>query len=114
MITSRQKGRWIFPKGVIESGADAAETAAQEAWEEGGVHGEIRLPSIGVFSYYRSQVRHQVEMFALQVISEANDWPEQSFRRRAWMSPADASRNCRRRPLRVLFDQWITRTSQGF
>ena len=34
LITSRRTGRWIFPKGAVESDMTPARSAAKEAWEE--------------------------------------------------------------------------------
>lgn len=37
LITSRDTGRWVLPKGWPIDGMSAAQAAAQEAWEEAGV-----------------------------------------------------------------------------
>lgn len=37
LTTSRRNKRWIIPKGLIEYHLSAADSAAQEAWEEAGV-----------------------------------------------------------------------------
>src|SRR5690606_28829887 len=50
LITSRGRGKWIFPKGGQVDGMTPWETAAHEAWEEAGVSGEIEQEPIG--SYY--------------------------------------------------------------
>ena len=39
VITSRRTGRWIFPKGGKMPFLSAADTAAEEAYEEAGVRG---------------------------------------------------------------------------
>ena len=38
LVTSRDTGRWVIPKGWPMEGKSSAESAAQEAWEEAGVH----------------------------------------------------------------------------
>ncbi|MEN9850080.1 MAG: hypothetical protein RL128_243, partial [Pseudomonadota bacterium] len=41
LITSRDTGRWVIPKGWPIDGLAPAQTAAREAWEEAGVEGDI-------------------------------------------------------------------------
>ena len=44
-ITSRNGKRWVIPKGWIDPGQTAGETALQEAWEEAGLTGALERPS---------------------------------------------------------------------
>jgi 8-oxo-dGTP pyrophosphatase MutT (NUDIX family) len=44
LITSLTSGRWIIPKGIIEPPLSSAASAAQEAFEEAGVRGELSGP----------------------------------------------------------------------
>ncbi len=54
MITSRDTGRWILPKGWPIDGLDEAGSALQEAWEEAGVKdGRIANAPIGTFDYQK-------------------------------------------------------------
>src|SRR6202008_2377008 len=41
LLVRPRGGRWIFPKGSVESGLTHAQAAALEAFEEAGVHGRI-------------------------------------------------------------------------
>jgi len=41
LLVRTRGGRWIFPKGGVESGLTQAQSAALEAFEEAGVHGRI-------------------------------------------------------------------------
>ena len=41
LITSRDTGRWVIPKGWPMQGLSDAEAASIEAWEEAGVRGDI-------------------------------------------------------------------------
>jgi 8-oxo-dGTP pyrophosphatase MutT (NUDIX family) len=41
LLVQSRGGRWIFPKGGVESGLTQAQSAALEAFEEAGVHGRI-------------------------------------------------------------------------
>ena len=52
MITSRDTGRWVLPKGWPIDGYDAPGSALQEAWEEAGVkEAEIDPDMIGTYEY---------------------------------------------------------------
>jgi len=41
LVTSRDTGRWVLPKGWAERGLTGSELAAKEAFEEAGVVGEV-------------------------------------------------------------------------
>ena len=45
LLVRTRKGRWTFPKGGVVGGLTRAQSAALEAFEEGGVHGRIERAS---------------------------------------------------------------------
>jgi len=97
LITSRDTGRWVIPKGGIEKGFTAAQAAAQEAYEEAGVKGIISEMMLGIYTYSKrlsSGVARPttVEVYALQVEKLLKKWPERSERRLKWMAVAKAVR----------------------
>ena len=49
LITSRDTGRWLIPKGWPMTGVKDYDAAAQEAWEEAGVVGPVRRKPIGSY-----------------------------------------------------------------
>ena len=51
LITSRDTGRWIIPKGWPMRNRSEAQAAAREAWEEAGLRGVIDERSIGFYTY---------------------------------------------------------------
>src|SRR5271169_3518963 len=51
LLVQSRGGRWIFPKGGVESGLTPAQSAALEAFEEAGVHG--RMEEIPFARYFR-------------------------------------------------------------
>ena len=56
LITSRDTGRWIVPKGWPIRGLSSNETALQEAWEEAGVKkGQASTAPIGTYTYGKRQ-----------------------------------------------------------
>lgn len=96
LITSRDTGRWVIPKGWPMEGLCAAEAARQEAWEEAGVEGRIALEPIGLFSYDKQRLPKDplpcvVSVFALRVTGLAEKYPERRERRRKWFSATKAA-----------------------
>lgn len=95
LITSRDTGRWIIPKGWPMDGHTPSEAAAVEAWEEAGVTGKVSEKMAGVYSYTKpleqTPLPILVMVFALRVKTCHDDWPEKSQRTRKWMSPRKAA-----------------------
>lgn len=96
MITSRDTGRWIIPKGWPMPDLGPASCAAQEAWEEAGVQGHAAQRSVGSYFYAkalgpRMAVPCTVEVYPLRVERLAREFPERGQRRRKWFSPQKAA-----------------------
>jgi len=96
LITSRDTGRWIVPKGWIEDGEDGPAAALREAWEESGVTGEA-LPGgpVGHYRYLKQRTRRgdavcDVDVYLVKLINEDDHWPEKGQRRRKWFPVATA------------------------
>ena len=95
LITSRGSGRWLIPKGNAMAGRESHEAAAQEAFEEAGVEGEIVASPVGSFRYRKRRwwlwsVLAEVEVFPMRVDRLLETWPEQGQRRRQWFSHSEA------------------------
>lgn len=96
MITSRDTGRWVIPKGGLMSGLTDAESAAQEALEEAGVIGRVGASAIGTYRYLKVLKRRAprpmlVSVYALEVTALLDDWQEIGQRVRHWMTPEEAA-----------------------
>lgn len=90
LITSLNSKRWILPKGWLMEGLSAAESAAREAFEEAGVAGKIGGKAIGSYHYLKERkdgggVPCRVDVFALQVTAQMEEWPEKGAREIAWL-----------------------------
>ena len=97
LITTRDTGRWLIPKGWPEEDMAPHELAAHEAFEEAGVTGKVSKHPLGGFEYLKrlgakGTKRCRVIVFSLEVTEELADWPERFERRREWLRPADAAR----------------------
>lgn len=96
LITTRRTGRWIIPKGWPIDGLTPADCAAQEAWEEAGVRGQIHDHCLGLFSYNKMMDDDVVlpcvaMVYPLKVKYLENDYPEVGERRRKWVSRKKAA-----------------------
>jgi 8-oxo-dGTP pyrophosphatase MutT (NUDIX family) len=93
LITSLNSKRWIVPKGWPEPDLSPGENAAREAFEEAGVTGKISPQPIGSYHYLKERkdgggVPCSVEVFALAVTKQLDDWPEKGVRELIWL-PVD-------------------------
>lgn len=95
LITSRGRGKWIFPKGRMMTGKEPWESAAYEAYEEAGVEGEVEHTPIGSYFLPVTEERPkpvEVKMFPLRVTGQRDDWKEKGQRYRHWVVLAEAKR----------------------
>ncbi len=96
LITSRDTGRWIIPKGWPMTGLAPEAAAAQEAWEEAGVEGTTNPVCLGRYGYHKclaadATVPCAVAVYGLRVTRLADKFPEVKERRRAWFDLAEAA-----------------------
>lgn len=97
LITSRDTGRWVIPKGWPVPGLAPSAAAANEAWEEAGVLGRISDQPLGDYLYLKMtspvlSVRCAVTVFPLQVAELKRNFPEAKERRRRWFAADKAAR----------------------
>jgi 8-oxo-dGTP pyrophosphatase MutT (NUDIX family) len=107
LITSRDTGRWIIPKGWLVQGLTAAGSAAREAWEEAGIEGKPEEEALGYFAYRKGldegrAIPCVVEVFALRVERLTDRYPERGERRRKWFRPEKAAKKVDEPDLRQL------------
>jgi len=96
LVTSRESRRWVIPKGWTMKGRKPFEAAAQEAYEEAGLVGEIGRRPLGFYLYEkrlknRDSVLCQVKVFPLEVRKQLKRWPEREQRDLRWFTPSDAA-----------------------
>lgn len=107
IVTTRGRGVWTIPKGWPKPKKTKGEVAALEAFEEGGVSGEISAEPIGTYTYTKrlhtfSWVRCRAEVYGLLVERQLLTWPERNSRKIAWVSLARAAEMVRERELSAL------------
>jgi 8-oxo-dGTP pyrophosphatase MutT (NUDIX family) len=96
LVTSRDTGRWVIPKGWPTRGLSPRDSVAREAMEEAGLTGWIGDRSIGFYHYEKrladgSAVPCAVETFAFEVEEQFASWPEQDQRRTQWFELQQAA-----------------------
>lgn len=121
LMTSRDTGRWVIPKGWPMSGKLSHEVAAREAYEEAGVRGKVEATSLGFFTYPKVMkdgltVPCKVQVYPLAVTELAKNFKEKGERTLEWVSCNEAVRRVREPELRDLilgFQQRMGNTGQA-
>ena len=102
LITSRSRKRWVIPKGIVESEFSPQESAQKEAYEEAGITGKIINETIGKYTYKKWGGTCTVQVYLLEVDEILDDWPENYFRTREWMSVEEASKRVDEKKLKKI------------
>jgi 8-oxo-dGTP pyrophosphatase MutT (NUDIX family) len=96
LITSRETGRWVIPKGWLKKAAAARTMAAREAFEEAGLIGKASKRPFGTYRYFKrlsatETIVCEVEVFIIEADQQAEDWPEKAERQQRWLEPEAAA-----------------------
>lgn len=97
LVTSRETGRWVIPKGWPMRNRKNHDAAAIEAYEEAGVVGKVTKQPLGTFDYVkvmpkgRADVPCRVSVYVLNVEKLLPKWPESKERMRDFCSPVEAA-----------------------
>ncbi|MGQ7792009.1 NUDIX hydrolase [Faunimonas sp. B44] len=106
LVTSRDTGRWVLPKGWPMKKHAPHVAAAIEAFEEAGAIGKPSKQAIGSYEYQKQTatdtVPCRVTVYPLRVERLEETWPEQDERRRVWFQPEDAAEQVQEPDLRAL------------
>lgn len=97
LITSRDTGRWVLPKGWPEGEERLWDAAAREATEEAGLQGAVSTREAGRYLYAKTkasgeEIPCEVHVYALEVDTVADKWKEKRQRTRKWVAPSEAAR----------------------
>jgi 8-oxo-dGTP pyrophosphatase MutT (NUDIX family) len=108
LITTR-RGKWIFPKGIVDPGETREQAALKEAFEEAGLHGHIVGPPVGSYPLAKFGKEFEVIAMLMEVTQCDAHWMEQQMRRRRWVSTQDAFQLLEQPELHDLLHQAIAR-----
>jgi 8-oxo-dGTP pyrophosphatase MutT (NUDIX family) len=96
-IIRTHEGRWQLPKGWIEDGEPAEQTAVREVREEAGIDAEVVAPLGTIEYWYRStydaepaRVHKFVHVFLLRYTSGSTDDHDDEVVEARWVSLDDA------------------------
>ena len=96
MVTSRDTGRWVMPKGWLMDGKKPWRAAEIEALEEAGAVGSIANDPIGTYHYDKrlsggANLTCRVTVYPMRVDRLKRRWKERRERKRHWFSPRKAA-----------------------
>lgn len=84
IVRSKDKQRWVLPKGGVDAGLSKRENAIKEIVEEAGVVGELGS-RLATYVYEKDGETQLVFMYALRVVVELDTYPESGSRKRRWV-----------------------------
>lgn len=113
LITSRRKGRWIIPKGIVEPGHSPTESAAMEALEEAGIRGHVIRTAIGTYRTNKWGGKVTVTIYPMRVTKTLKVWPEMKHRDRRWMPLAEAIEMIEVKKLRRVLEEFEERLADA-
>ena len=117
LVSSRETGRWIVPKGWPMAGRSGSAAAAIEAVEEAGLLGAISPEPIGHYVYAKRFSRTKqicrVEVFSLRVTRQRDNWPEKHQRITQWFPAEEAAVLVSDPDLRELVGRFILAVSSA-
>lgn len=95
LVSTRDTGRLILPKGWPEKNRPAFETASTEAYEEAGVIGKADPRPMGSFRSYKGlsnglKIRTKVLVFRIAFEKQLSKFPELGQRECIWLPFSEA------------------------
>ena len=105
LVTSSSGRRWVVPKGMIDPGDTAGETALKESWEEAGLSGTLQPEPVGTYVYEKYNTLHHVTVFVLDIAEVHDEWPESQRRERRFYSTSEALERIEEEGLREIIER---------
>ncbi|MDR6670460.1 NUDIX hydrolase [Rhizobium sp. 1399] len=92
LISSKDTGRWVIPKGNIEKNEPLHKCAQREALEEAGIKGRVSKKALGYYTYLKdvSKPPFLVSVFLLEAENVIGTFKEVGKRKLIWVSPSEA------------------------
>jgi 8-oxo-dGTP pyrophosphatase MutT (NUDIX family) len=99
LVRTRRSKRWSIPKGELKPALSMPENAAEEAFEEAGVRGEVATASSGMYrrtkrAWYGDAIV-EIWVYLLRVSEQLKQFPEKGQRETKWVSCGAAAKMLR-------------------
>lgn len=116
LLTSRDTGRWVIPKGWPMGTKPGHVVAEIEAKEEAGVKGIVEHEPLGCFGYGKAMdeglvLPCEVQVHALEVTGSIKDYKEKGERKLEWVSAGEAAERVAEPGLKRLIRSFAKRES---
>jgi len=107
LVSSRETGRWVIPKGWPAKRLSDAKAAAREAKQEAGVTGKVASSPVGQYRYRKRMPSGairviDVDVYVLLVKKQLKTWQEKHERMRVWLPQSEAAKKVREPRLKTL------------
>ncbi|MBX3412697.1 MAG: NUDIX domain-containing protein [Pirellulales bacterium] len=115
LITSLNRRKWGFPKGIVEPHQTIETAALAEAYEEAGLAGEIIGQPLGDYADFKWNRPLRVHGRLMCVSHELAHWPEDTQRQRRWCTAKEARELVARQEQLELLEQairWLKQIEQ--
>lgn len=109
LISKRGKKKWGIPKGIVEPGMTAPDSAAKECEEEAGALGNVSASTLGDYTVDKWGGRCHVTVFPMEVSHLVEGWDESHKRKRKWFFAEEAQDIIRPRELVPMIDGLMAR-----
>lgn len=110
LITKSHKQQWGVPKGIIEPGYSAMDSAAKEAMEEGGVMGAVEAKPLGHYQHEKWGGVCHITLYPM-LVSELMDehlW-ESHKRQRQWFTVNEARQQISQPDIQAMLTELVAR-----
>ena len=112
LVTSRDTGRWVLPKGWPIKGLEPPQAAAREAFEEAGIEGVVSAQCLGNFTYLKrldtgDDLPCIVAVYALKTARQLDQFPEKGQRQLKWFRPKKAAPRVQEPELQALLAGFV-------
>jgi 8-oxo-dGTP pyrophosphatase MutT (NUDIX family) len=97
LLVKTSSGKWTFPKGRLNPSMSASESAAREAWEEAGVHGQIAKKHFGSYVDTKRALGHDLRTSEVRILAYLLEVyhtvePEETGRYPTWYEAREAKK----------------------
>jgi len=107
MVTTRKGKKWTLPKGIVEPGLTAPESAEREAEEEAGIKGHVEQVMFDWFQYEKWGGTCTVKVYLMYVKNLQDRWEEDHIRERRLFSPEEAMQWVGRKDIRSVLQKFV-------